>query len=431
MQTDYWMPQSIDAEQFLLGNCLYAQIPTGMSDDDFYRDGHRAINRALRSLDDSGIGIDLVTVADWMDRNGVMDIAGGASYLATLLANGIDSPNFDAYRKMIKETANLRRLLQFCQNTASEIGSGKRRDLSEFASEIQQRVLEICEVKDESVRSLKSILKGLLPRIEERMASGGGMLGVPTGFSDLDRMTLGMCPGDLIVIAGRPGMGKTSLAWALSLNAARITGTESLFFSFEMPAEQLGNRSLSVESRIDLRKIRSASLSSQDYMKLCQAADKIYNLPIYVEDRLLNEIEIRHIARKRKPGLAVIDYLQYMTTAERQERKDLEIQTITRSLKGMAKELEMPVVLLSQLNRKVEERADKRPIMADLRESGAIEQDADVIMFVYRDEVYNENSPDRGTAEIIIGKQRNGPTGTVRLAYDGPSTAFRNLAREF
>lgn len=431
-------PQQIEAEQSLLGGILIDNggLPSALEilrGDEFYRDTHRIIFRAVLELFERNEPADLVTVVDLLNQKDQLDAVGGASYLASLLEAVPSASNVPVYARIVNEKALLRRLIQASNEVISWCyGGGKSieeiLDLAEAA---------IFSVTQNRIRSsyypLKEIIKKSIESIERFQEYREMVTGVSSHFKDLDKLTAGFQPSDLIIIAARPSMGKTAFALNIARNAAVDSGVPVGIFSLEMSKEQLVMRMLCSEARVDSHKIRSGFLSQQECAKLLKAAGSFSEVPMYIDDTpAISALELRAKARRmmadRGLGLIIVDYLQLMRGREGTERREQEISEISRSLKALAKELNIPVIALSQLNRKVEERHNKRPVLSDLRESGAIEQDADVIAFIYRDEVYNPGTTDKGIAEISIGKQRNGPTGEVKLAYINAYTRFENLA---
>ena len=431
-------PHQIEAEQSLLGGILIDNegLPTALEilkGDEFYRDTHRIIFRAIQDLFDQNEPIDLITVADLLAEKNQLEDVGGATYLASLTEMVPSAANVGAYAKIVNEKALLRRLIQ----SVSEImawcyGGGK--SVEEVLDHAEAAIFSITENRiRSSYHPIKEIVKKSIEVIESFQESREMVTGVPSHYMDLDKLTAGFQPSDLIIIAGRPSMGKTAFALNVARNAAIQSDVPVGFFSLEMSKEQLAMRLLCAEGRVDSHKIRTGFLSRQECAKLLGAAGSFMDVGLYIDDTpAISSLELRAKARRMKLdrglGMIVVDYLQLMRAREGTERREQEISEISRSLKALAKELNIPVIALSQLNRKVEERHDKRPQLSDLRESGAIEQDADVIAFIYRDEVYNPGTTEKGIAEIIISKQRNGPTGSVKLAYINSYTRFENLA---
>ena len=435
-------PQSIEAERSVIGGLLLSAdgwdaIAEVVTAGDFYRPEHRAIFRQIEVLVDRGEPIDVVTVGDRLLATGELEAAGGHSYLIDLFEKTPTAANIRAYATAVHQRAVLRKMIGAAQDIAATGFNPEGRSAEELLDEAERRIMQISEdgPKTGGPRAMKPLLEGALERIEELFNSGGDITGLTTGFLDLDKMTSGLQPSDLVIVAGRPSMGKTSFAMNLVENAALSSEKPILVFSMEMPAEGLVVRMLSSLGRIDQSRVRDGKLEQEDWPKLSAAMNKLKEAQIFIDDTpALSPTELRSRARRLarehgQLGMIMVDYLQLMRVAGASEGRTAEISEISRSLKAIAKEFKCPMVALSQLNRSLEQRPNKRPVNSDLRESGAIEQDADVIMFIYRDEVYHEDSPDKGVAEIIIGKQRNGPIGTCRLAFQGQFTRFENLAR--
>jgi len=432
-------PQNIDAEQAVLGAIfldpeVIHRVIDLLRPDDFYQEPHRLIYEAMLALDDAGVPLDIITVTEELKRRGNLDQAGGASYVVAL-ADAVPSPaHVEHYARLVAEKALLRTLIQAAtriRDMGYEYGSDPR----QLLGEAERMIMELAQERGGSTfTSLKQILEEALRHIEEVYQARGEMLGLPTGFIDVDRLLSGLWPQDLIILAARPSMGKTSLALSIALNVAK-RGIPVGFFSLEMSKEQLVQRLLTAEAKVDYRRVRTADLEEEDWQKLVDAAARIAQAAIFIDDTPgLSVREMRARARRLQAehglGLLVIDYLQLMQSHRRVENRQQEIADISRSLKGLAKELNIPVLALSQLSRAVEQRQDKRPVMSDLRESGALEQDADVIMFIYREEYYRPETEKKGIAEVIVAKQRNGPVGMVELAFLREFTCFVNLARD-
>ena len=435
-------PHSIEAEQSVLGGLLLSAdawdaVSEAVVDSDFYRPDHRLIFRQIAKLAEASEPVDVITVADKLEARGELDAAGGLPYLAELAQNTPSASNIRAYAQVVRERASLRQLIEAAQEIAESGFNPEGRTSDELVDEAERRIMQISEQgpKAGGPQGVNPLLQAALGRIEELFNSGGDITGLSTGFKDLDGMTSGLQPSDLVIVAGRPSMGKTSFAMNLVEHAILHQERPILVFSMEMPADSLIIRMLSSVGRIDQTRIRNGKLEQEDWPKLSTAVSKLKDVPLYIDDTAaLTPTEVRsrsrRVAREHgQLGMIMVDYLQLMQVAGSSEGRTAEISEISRSLKAIAKEFQCPVVALSQLNRSLENRPNKRPVNSDLRESGAIEQDADVIMFIYRDEVYNEESPDKGVAEIIIGKQRNGPIGICRLAFIGQFTRFENLAR--
>ncbi len=433
-------PQQIEAEQSLLGGIMVdsSGLPAALEvlkGDEFYKESHRVIFTAIQDLFEQNEPIDILTVTNLLDQRKQLESVGGASYIAALTDTMPTAANVGAYAKIIGEKAVLRRLIQSANEIiASAYGGGKSSE--EVLDTAESAIFRVAERRiRNSYFPLKEVIKKNIEAIERYQEYRESVTGVPSGYRDLDKLTAGFQKSDLIIIAARPSMGKTAFALNIARNAAMDNGVPVGIFSLEMSKEQLAMRLLCAEARVDSHKIRSGFLSRQECGKLLQAAGLYMDVPIYIDDTpSISPLELRAKARRMMSdqglGMVLVDYLQLMRGRETSERREQEISDISRSLKGLAKELDIPVIALSQLNRKVEERTDKRPLLSDLRESGAIEQDADVIAFIYRDEAYTKQAcKEPGVAEIIIGKQRNGPSGeTVKLAYINTYTRFENLA---
>lgn len=435
-------PQSIEAEQSLLGGLLldsrrYDEVSSEIDIDDFYNKNHNRIYVAIQLCLEANQPVDVVTVSEVLERHEELEQVGGLAYVGSLANNTPGTANIMSYARIIRERAILRRLIDASSDIAYAAYNPEGRKPREVLDFAEQKVFNISESdgnKRDGFESMNSLVMRSLDRIEELDKSGNSITGISTGFAKLDDKTSGLQKGDLIVIAGRPSMGKTSFSMNLAEYAAIEQDLTVAVFSMEMPGEQLSMRLISSLGRVNSTRLRTGQLKDDDWPRISSAVSLLSKANIHVNDSAgLSPIDLRSQARRlarEKDGLdlIVIDYLQLMQSGESNENRATEISNITRSLKMLAKELEVPVIVLSQLNRSLESRPDKRPVMSDLRESGAIEQDADVIFFIYRDEVYDDESPDKGTAEIIIGKQRNGPIGKVKLAFVGEFTRFETLA---
>ncbi len=433
-------PHSIEAEQSLLGglmleNSTWDQVSEIVVEDDFYRKDHRLIFRAIRSLSENSTPFDVVTLSEWLENNNEQDNAGGLSYLGMLANNTPSAANIKAYAKIVSERSVLRSLIGIGTKISDSGFNTEGRNSSELLDDAERMVFEIAERganQKGGFSAIKDVLVSVVDRIDQLFNQDGSITGLPTGYNDLDEMTSGLQQGDLIIVAGRPSMGKTTFSMNIAEHAAMTCDKPVAVFSMEMPADSLAMRMISSLGRIDQNKVRSGKLGDDDWPRLTSAIGMLQEKPLFIDDTgglSPNELRARcrRLTREHgQLGLVVIDYLQLMQVPGFKENRTAEISEISRSLKGLAKELNVPVIALSQLNRSLEQRPDKRPVMSDLRESGAIEQDADVIIFIYRDEVYNEESPDKGTAEILIRKQRNGPIGSVRLTFLGKYTRFEN-----
>ena len=432
-------PHSVEAEQAVLGGVLldngaWDRIADLLAGAHFYRSEHRAVFDAVAALCEAGQPCDAVTVAERLDRDGQLDSSGGLAYLAELAENTPSAANIAAYAEIVRERAVLRELIRTSTEIADTAFRPEGRGALDLLDDAERRIFELAERggagRRESV-AIRDVLVSVMERIDELSRRDSTITGVSTGFEDLDRKTAGLQQGDLVIVAGRPSMGKTSFSMNLVEEAAIKAGLPVIVFSMEMPAEQLVMRLLSSLGQIDQQKVRTGKLEQEDWPRLTSALAMLNDTNVFiVDDAALTPTELRARCRRLKRehglGLVVIDYLQLMHVPGTRENRATEISEISRSLKALAKELMVPVVACSQLNRSLEQRQDKRPVMSDLRESGAIEQDADLILFIYRDEVYNEESKDKGKAEIIIGKQRNGPIGRVELAFLHQYTRFAN-----
>ncbi|MDX1334253.1 MAG: replicative DNA helicase [Gammaproteobacteria bacterium] len=439
-------PHSIEAEQAVLGglmldNNAWDQVADRVSERDFYRHDHRQIFRAIGNLADRSQPFDVVTMSEWLENNGLIEEAGGMAYLGTLAKDTPSAANIAAYADIVREKSVLRQLIQVGTEIAEKGFNPQGEGSKALLDEAEKRVFQIAEQgarNSQGFADMRSLLKLAVERIEILHEQDDPITGVATGFDDLDEKTSGLQPGDLVIVAGRPSMGKTTFSMNIAEYAAVKSGKPVAVFSMEMPGEQLTNRMLSSMGRIDQHRLRTGNLEDDDWPRLTSAVGMLSEVPMFIDDTpALTPTELRARARRLyrehgELGLIVIDYLQLMQGGggSSSENRAAEISEISRSLKALAKELSVPIIALSQLNRSLEQRPNKRPVMSDLRESGAIEQDADVIIFIYRDEVYNEDSPDKGTAEIIIAKQRNGPIGTTRLTFLGKYTRFENFTPE-
>jgi replicative DNA helicase len=435
-------PQNIEAEEsiisaILVDNNTLLDVIEILAPEDFYRTAHQKIYAAITDLFDKTEPIDLVTLANRLKEKGQLEKVGSASYLARLVDTVPMAVNAQHYAKIVRDKSSLRRLIEKANAIVKRCfkEEGNADEVIDFA---ETAIFEISENKSQQAFSpLSKLIMGNIETLEENQGNRSLVTGVPTGFSHLDNLTSGLQSADLIILAARPSMGKTALALNIARNAAVDANIPVALFSLEMSKEQLSLRMLCSEARIDSSRLRGGFFSMEDWHRLTDAAGILSEAPIYIDDSAsLTAMEIRAKARRLKMekniGLIVIDYLQLMQGRASAERRDLEISEISRSLKALAKELKLPVLALSQLNRMLEQRTDKRPRLSDLRESGALEQDADVVAFIYRDEVYNkeEDNPRRGIAEILLSKQRNGPTGDVNLTFLHSFTRFENLASE-
>jgi replicative DNA helicase len=435
-------PHSAEAEQAIIGglmleNQVWEKIESKLCETDFYRSEHRILFRAIFELSSKGQPFDVVTLLDNLKSNQSLDEAGGEAYLFELANNTPSIANVTAYADIVREKSVQRQLIEVANDIADSAYNPDGREVSELLDLAETKVFAIAEqtATEGGPEAIKSVLVRAVERIDALYHSGDSITGLATGLSDLDNMTSGLQGSDLIIVAGRPSMGKTTLVMNMAEHAAIKAGKPVLVFSMEMPADSLAMRMMSSLGRIDQHRIRTGKLDDEDWPRVTSAVHMLSEAPLFIDDSAgLSPSEMRARARRLMKehgqlGLVVVDYLQLMKVPGfKADNRTAEISEISRSLKSLAKELSVPVVALSQLNRSLEQRHDKRPIMSDLRESGAIEQDADLICFIYRDEVYNEESPDKGTAEIIVAKQRNGPIGKVRVAFLGKYTRFEDLA---
>ncbi|MEZ8121035.1 replicative DNA helicase [Vibrio splendidus] len=436
-------PFSMEAEQSVLGGLLldngrWDDVSDKVAGPDFYLRYHRIIFEGTRQLLEGGQPLDLITLSELLEKQGSLEDVGGLAYIADLVRNTPSAANITAYADIVREKAVLRNVISVGNEIVASAYDSKAATSTDIIDELESKVLAISNqhsVSVESMQSLSSVLDKTLARMENFLTCHDGVTGLSTGFINLNKKTAGLQPSDLIIVAARPSMGKTTFAMNLCENVAMEKEKPVLIFSLEMPSDQLMMRMLSSLSRVELTKIRTGQLDDEDWAKISSATGLLMSRNnIFIDDRSgITPTELRVKARRmaREHGglsMIMVDYLQLMQVPGLQGNRTLEIAEISRSLKALAKELNVPVVALSQLNRTLENRPDKRPINSDLRESGSIEQDADVIMFIYRDEVYHEDSADKGTAEIIIGKQRNGPIGTVRLTFQGQYSRFDNFA---
>jgi len=437
-------PHSIESEQSLIGgllldNAAWDRIADLVVEADFYRDDHRRIFKHVAKLIEQGKPADAVTVFAALEKSGEAEQAGGLAYLGDMAASTPSAANIRRYAEIVRERAILRRLVTVGDEIAASALKPSGKDAKMLLDEAEARVFEIAEAGARNAGGfvpIQPLLGQVVDRIQELYDrdSPSEITGVPTGLVDLDAKTSGLQATDMIVVAGRPGMGKTTLALNIAEHVAVEERLPVAIFSMEMPGTQLAMRFLASVGRLDQHRIRTGKLNDEEWQRLTFALGKLHEAPIHIDETPgLNPTDLRARARRLyrqcgKLGLVVIDYLQLMTSLKDSDNRAAELSEISRSIKSLAKELHVPVMALSQLNRSLEQRPNKRPVMSDLRESGAIEQDADIIIFIYRDEIYNPDSPDKGTAELIIGKHRNGPTGTLRLTFLGESTRFENYA---
>jgi len=432
-------PHDLQAEESLLGAMLLSRDAIVDAVDicteaDFYKPAHGHVFEAVCSLYSQGEPADPVTVADELRRAGLLEATGGPAGLVSLQANTPAITNAPRYARIVEELAILRRLIGVAGEIA-EMAYSVPDDVSAAVDRAEARVFEVAQRRArDTVAPLRDLLESTLDHLEALYERGEAVTGVPTGFTDLDDRLSGLQPSNLIIVGARPSTGKTAFALNLAAHAATAANQPVLLFSLEMSHHEIAQRLLCAEARVDATRMRNGRLLESDWPKIQHAIGRLGEAPIFVDDNPnVTLLDIRGRARrlKSREGLAlvVIDYLQLMSGRGRAENRQVEVSEISRGLKILARELQVPVVALSQLSRNVEMRADKRPVLADLRESGSLEQDADVVMFLYRDELYNPESPDRGTAEVIVAKHRNGPTGVARLAFLEHYTRFANMAR--
>ena len=437
-------PHSVEAEQSVLGgllldNTAWDKIADMIGESDFYRADHRLIYRHVSKLVGNSRPADVITVSESLESTKELEGVGGLAYLGALAQNTPTAANIRRYAEIVRDRAVMRKLAEVGTEIAETAYNPMGKEAGQLLDEAESKVFAISEQGARGKQGFMD-MQPLLTQVVERIDmlynrdNPSDVTGVPTGFTDLDKMTSGLQPGDLVIVAGRPSMGKTSLALNMAEHVALESGLPVGVFSMEMGASQLVMRMLGSVGKLDQHKVRTGRLADEDWRKLTDAVGRLNDAPIHIDETAaLNSLELRARARRLhrqygKLGLIVVDYLQLMSASSQGENRATEISEISRGLKALAKELNVPVVALSQLNRSLEQRPNKRPVMSDLRESGAIEQDADLILFIYRDEVYNQDSPDKGKAEVIIGKQRNGPIGTITLVFQGEYTRFANFA---
>ncbi|MCH8531847.1 MAG: replicative DNA helicase [Saccharospirillum sp.] len=436
-------PHSLEAEQSVLGalmidNSQWDSVAEQLMPDDFYRNEHRQIYRMMVKLSEQSQPLDVITLSEALEKERQLEAVGGMGYLNDLAENTPSIGNLLAYGKIVRERSVLRRLISVANDIASKAYDPGGLDADTILDDAERQVFQIAEERpsEGGLVHVNPLVDKALDKLDELFNSDGSLTGLSTGFSDLDEMTTGMHPGDLVIVAARPSMGKTTFAMNLVEDAVLNQDKPVVVFSLEMPSEQLITRSIASLGRIDMGRVKSGKLKEDDFPKLTKAVNLLKDRKLFIDDTAgLSPSEmrsrIRRLVREHGDvGMIMVDYLQLMKIKGFTEGRTNEISEISRTLKAIAKEFECPMVALSQLNRSLEQRPNKRPVNSDLRESGAIEQDADIIMFIYRDEVYNEDSKDKGMAEIIIGKQRNGPIGTTRLAFLGQYSRFENLAPE-
>lgn len=438
-------PHSIESEQSVLGglmldNHAWEKVADIVTDSDFYRHDHRLIYHHICKLIEHNKPADVVTVAESLEISAELQSVGGLAYIGAIVQNTPSAANIKRYAEIVRERSIMRNLAQIGVQITDSAYNPAGRSAANLLDEAEAKVFEIAEDGargKEGFMDIQPLLKQVVERIELLYSQDNpsNVTGIASGFHDLDQKTSGFQPGDLIIVAGRPSMGKTAFSLNIAEHVALELNKPVAVFSMEMGGAQLAMRMLGSVGKLDQHKVRTGRLDDEDWPKLTHALGKLNEAPIFIdESAALNALEVRARARRLyrqhgELGLIVVDYLQLMSSSSQGENRATEISEISRALKGLAKELKVPLIALSQLNRSLEQRPNKRPVMSDLRESGAIEQDADVILFIYRDEVYNPDSQDKGVAEIIIGKQRNGPIGKVDLAFLGEYTRFENYAR--
>lgn len=438
-------PQALEAEQSLLGGLLldnhrWDEVMEAVSPKDFYSQNHQLIFQTIGSLQAAGDPADVITVSQRLDSENRLETAGGLTYIGTLANNTPGTANILTYARIVRERSILRSLITAANDISDFAYNPEGKTPREVLDQAEKLVFDISEQDGrhrQGFTPIQDLLARSVDRIDELYESKEAITGIPTGFADIDDKTSGLQRGDLIIVAGRPSMGKTSFAMNIAEYVAVEKEMPVAIFSMEMPGEQLAMRMLSSLGRINSNKVRTGRLADEDWPRLNSAVGILDKAPIFIDDSAgLNALDLQSRARRamrenKQLGLIIVDYLQLMHSTENNENRATEISGITRSLKILAKELNIPVIALSQLNRGLEGRPNKRPIMSDLRESGAIEQDADVIFFIYRDEVYDEETTQKGVAEVIIGKQRNGPVGTTKLTFRGEFTRFENFASPY
>ncbi|MBN1278069.1 MAG: replicative DNA helicase [Deltaproteobacteria bacterium] len=434
-------PHNLEAEQAILGGILINndainQIIDILTPDNFYREAHAALFEGMTELYSQGNPIDIITLSQCLASKNKLESAGGTDYLASLVEAVSTSAGIVYHAEIVRNLYVRRKLISQC-STISESCFHEWENAEDLLELAEQSIFEIAEDQiREGFHSLKDVVNGSFKKLDSLVNNAGYVTGIPTGFKDFDRLTTGLQPSDLIIVAARPSMGKTALALNIGYNAAKITNKAVAVFSLEMSEQQLGIRLLGFDSGVNATKLRTGFLDKKELEKLVDSAGRLSELPVYIDDSsgisvLEMKAKCRRLKKKNDLGLVIIDYMQLIQGRRSAESRQLEMSEISRALKALAKDLNVPVMALSQLNRKVEDRTTKRPQLSDLRESGAIEQDADVIVFIYRDEVYNPNSEEnRNLAEIIIGKQRNGPTGAFKLTFRKEQTAFGDYSSE-
>ena len=438
------LPHSVEAEQAVLGGLILANgqfdtVATVVNEEDFFGEDHRLIFNTMRELVAEEKPLDVITLSETLQNKGELSQVGGTDYLVTLANGTPSSANLNAYTQIVLERSIIRQLITASSDIVSKSYNPSGRDSTQLLAEAEKRLTEIMEgrPKQGGFLNINEVLKEAIERIDLLFQNDSDITGLDTGFDELNKMTSGWQTSDLVIVAGRPSMGKTTFAMNMVEHAVLHQDKPVLVFSLEMPATQLLIRMISSVGKIDQTLLRAGNLGEDDWPRLNGAVSRLKDRPLFIDDTpgitpLEMRTRIRQLEREHgSPGMIMVDYLQLMNGSTPTDNRQNEISQISRELKHLAREFGCPMVALSQLSRNVEQRPNKRPVNSDLRESGAIEQDADVITFIYRDEVYNEDSPDKGTAEVIIGKQRNGPIGTCKLAFLGKYTRFENLAKDY
>jgi replicative DNA helicase len=433
-------PHNLRAEEAVLGAMLLsreaiAEVVEVLDSDHFYKPAHGHVFEAVLALYGGGQPVDAVTVAEELNRAGMLDVIGGPAMLLDVQAGTPAIGNARYYARIVEEHALLRRLIRVSSDIA-EVAYGVPEDVTKAVDDAEARMFEVAQRRvTNSVAPIKDLLSANLDRLEILYERGDAITGVPTGYLDLDELLAGLQPNALYVVGARPAMGKTAFALGMASNCSMQSGKPSLIFSLEMSQQELSQRILCSEALVDATRVKTGRLDEGDWNRISHAVGRLAEAPIYIDDNPHTTVmEIRAKARRLQSrvgelGVVVVDYIQLMSGRSSAESRQVEVAEISRNLKILARELQAPVVALAQLNRQLEQRADKRPMLSDLRESGSLEQDADVVMFLYRDEVYDAASPDKGIAEVIVAKHRNGPTGKVKLAFRGQFTRFDNMAR--
>lgn len=430
------LPQSTEAEQSVIGSMIIdktaiSQVVEKLKEEDFYRDGHKILYKTIREMFQRDMAVDLLTILEYLKSTDMLEKSGGVTYISELSASIPTTANLGAYIKIVEEKSLLRKLIKSSTKIIEESYNGQD-DVDKVLDSAQKKIFDIAEKKNSGdYEVLSSVLERGFLEIERLFNNKGEITGVGSGIKDLDDKTSGFQKGEMILIAARPSMGKTTFALNIAETAALRHGKSVVIFSLEMPREQLAYKLLCSEASVDMLKLRTGNLEDDDWERIAKATGPLSKAKIYIDDTAgLSVMEMRSKCRKIKMehgiDMILIDYLQLMSGSNTESRQQ-EVSEISRSIKALAKEMECPVIALSQLSRAPEQRADHRPMLSDLRESGSIEQDADVVMFLYRDEYYNKESEERGTAECIIAKQRNGPVGTVKMAWIGAHSKFANL----